>query len=179
MTNSITAIKPERLAQYAKDFNADRANLVAANAAVSSGVLEAATDYKGQRALPRDFSIELKQGSITNQRRSGRCWMFASLNTLRYELMHQWGLDDFEFSETYLFFWDAMEKSNTYLENVFATLDEPTDSPCRQVWSRAEERLPGIRQFQGLRRVQTIPQQQAAPVRRRPARTLRSRRHGR
>lgn len=54
--------------------------------------------------------------------------MFASLNTLRYELMHQWGLDDFEFSETYLFFWDAMEKSNTYLENVFATLDEPTDS---------------------------------------------------
>ena len=65
MTNSITAIKPERLAQYAKDFNADRANLVAANAAVSSGVLEAATDYKGQRALPRDFSIELKQGSIT------------------------------------------------------------------------------------------------------------------
>ena len=105
MTNSITAIKPERLAQYAKDFNADRANLVAANAAVSSGVLEAATDYKGQRALPRDFSIELKQGSITNQRRSGRCWMFASLNTLRYELMHQWGLDDFEFSETYLFFW--------------------------------------------------------------------------
>lgn len=42
--------------QYAKDFNADRANLVAANAAVSVGVLEAATDYKGQRSLPRDFS---------------------------------------------------------------------------------------------------------------------------
>lgn len=114
--------------QYAKDFNADRANLVAANAAVSAGVLEAATDYKGQRSLPRDFSIELKQGSITNQRRSGRCWMFASLNTLRYELMHKWGLDDFEFSETYLFFWDAMEKSNAYLENVLSTLDEPTDS---------------------------------------------------
>ena len=44
------------------------------NATVSVGVLEAATDYKGQRSLPRDFSIELKQGSITNQRRSGRCW---------------------------------------------------------------------------------------------------------
>ena len=36
--------------------------------------------------------------------------MFASLNTLRYELMHRWNLEDFEFSETYLFFWDAMEK---------------------------------------------------------------------
>lgn len=128
MANNNKAIKPELLTRYAKDFNADRANLVAANAAVSAGVLEAATDYKGQRSLPRDFSIELKQGSITNQRRSGRCWMFAALNTLRYELMHKWGLDDFEFSETYLFFWDAMEKSNTYLENVLATLDEPTDS---------------------------------------------------
>ena len=122
------ALDPRQLAQYSNDFNADRANLVAANAAVASGVLTAATDYKGARSLPRDFSIELKQGSITNQRRSGRCWMFAALNTLRYEVMHQWNLDDFEFSETYLFFWDAMEKSNTYLENVLATLDEPTDS---------------------------------------------------
>ena len=127
MTDS-KALDPRQLAQYSNDFNADRANLVAANAAVASGVLTAATDYKGARSLPRDFSIELKQGSITNQRRSGRCWMFAALNTLRYEVMHQWNLDDFEFSETYLFFWDAMEKSNTYLENVLATLDEPTDS---------------------------------------------------
>ena len=125
---SARAIKPELLRTYTEDFNKDRANLIAANAAVSAGVLKAATDYRGVRALPRDFSIELKQGSITNQERSGRCWMFASLNTLRYELMHRWNLEDFEFSETYLFFWDAMEKSNTYLENVLRTLDEATDS---------------------------------------------------
>lgn len=130
---SARAIKPELLSTYSDDFNADRANLVAANAAVSAGVLKAATDYRGVRALPRDFSIELKQGSITNQERSGRCWMFASLNTLRYELMHRWNLEDFEFSETYLFFWDAMEKSNTYLENVLRTLDEATDSRIFQV----------------------------------------------
>lgn len=122
------AIDASKVKQYSADFNADRANLVAANAATSAGVLQAATGYKGQRALPRDFSIELKQGSITNQRRSGRCWMFAALNTLRYELMHRWNLEDFEFSESYLFFWDAMEKSNAYLENVLATLDEPLDS---------------------------------------------------
>ena len=126
--SDIKALDPALLKQYSAGFNADRANLVAANAAVSSGVLAAATDYKGERVLQNDFSIELKQGSITNQRSSGRCWMFAALNTLRYELMHRWNLEDFEFSETYLFFWDAMEKSNTYLENVLATLDEPLDS---------------------------------------------------
>lgn len=125
---AVKAVDAERLREYSRAFNADRANLVAANAAVSSGVLKAATDYQGLRSLPRDFSVELKQGSITNQERSGRCWMFASLNMLRYELMHRWNLEDFEFSETYLFFWDAIEKSNMYLENVLATLDEPIDS---------------------------------------------------
>ena len=119
--SDVKALDPALLKQYSTDFNADRANLVAANAAVSSGVLAAATDYKGERVLQNDFSIELKQGSITNQRSSGRCWMFAALNTLRYELMHRWNLEDFEFSETYLFFWDAMEKSNTNLENVLST----------------------------------------------------------
>ena len=130
MTNptASVAMTAEMTRGYAESFNADRANLVAANASVSEGILKAATDYKGMRALPRDFSIELKQGSITNQRQSGRCWMFAGLNTLRYELMHRWNLEDFEFSETYLFFWDKFEKSNAYLENVLETLDEPTDS---------------------------------------------------
>ncbi|MBW3090370.1 C1 family peptidase [Bifidobacterium miconisargentati] len=128
-----SAVDIEQIRDYSRAFNADRANLVAANAAVSTGVLAAATDYQGLRALPRDFSVELKQGSITNQERSGRCWMFASLNTLRYELMHRWNLEDFEFSETYLFFWDAIEKSNTYLEHVLETLDEPTDSRIFEV----------------------------------------------
>ena len=122
------ALTAEQLREYSAAFNADRANLVAANAAVSNGILQAATSYRGVRELPRTFSVELKQGSITSQEHSGRCWMFASLNTLRYELMHKWNLDDFEFSESYLFFYDKLEKSNFYLENVLKTLDKTTDS---------------------------------------------------
>ena len=122
------ALDADLLKRYSQEFNADRANLVAANAAVSNGILQAATSYRGVRELPRTFSIELKQGSITNQEHSGRCWMFSSLNTLRYELIHKWDLEDFEFSESYLFFFDKLEKSNFYLENVLATLDEATDS---------------------------------------------------
>ena len=127
-TCDVRSVTPDRLHAYSEAFNADRANLVAADAAVSAGVLRAATSYRGVRELPREFSVELRQGSITNQKQSGRCWMFAGLNVLRYELMHRWNLEDFEFSETYLFFWDAIEKSNTYLEQVLDTLDEPTDS---------------------------------------------------
>lgn len=61
--SDVKALDPALLKQYSTDFNADRANLVAANAAVSSGVLAAATDYKGERVLQNDFSIELKQGA--------------------------------------------------------------------------------------------------------------------
>ena len=128
MAENVKAVTLEHVKNYSKHFNEQRANLLAANAAVTNGVLKAATSYQGKRALPREFSVELKQGSITNQKRSGRCWMFASLNTLRYELMHKWNLDDFEFSESYLFFWDKIEKANAYLENVLATLDEELDS---------------------------------------------------
>lgn len=128
MSENVKAVTLNDVREYSKHFNEQRANRVAANASVSSGVLKAATSYQGQRALPREFSIELKQGTITNQQHSGRCWMFASLNTLRYELMHKWNLEDFEFSESYLFFWDKIEKANAYLENVLATLDETLDS---------------------------------------------------
>ena len=128
MAENVKAVTLEHVKNYSKHFNEQRANLLAANAAVTNGVLKAATSYQGKRALPREFSIELKQGSITNQKRSGRCWMFASLNTLRYEVMHKWNLDDFEFSESYLFFWDKIEKANAYLENVLSTLDEDVNS---------------------------------------------------
>ena len=89
MSENVKAVTIDNVREYSKHFNEQRANRVAANASVASGVLKAATSYQGQRALPRNFSIELKQGSITNQQHSGRCWMFASLNTLRYELMHK------------------------------------------------------------------------------------------
>ena len=124
-TKAIQLSSPD---SYSADFRADRANRVAANAAVSMGVLKAATSYAGAREVPMDFNIELKQGSITNQEQSGRCWMFAGLNVLRFELMHKWNISDFEFSENYLLFWEKMEKANTYLEYVLDTLDETTDS---------------------------------------------------
>jgi bleomycin hydrolase len=116
------------LASYSQSFGAQRANTVAAAAATNTGVLKAATDYRGVRALPQDFSIELEQGSITAQKQSGRCWMFSGLNVLRYEMIHRWNLKDFEFSESFLFFYDKLEKSNYFLEGVLSHLDEPIDS---------------------------------------------------
>lgn len=58
------------------------------------------------------------RAKITNQKSSGRCWLFAALNVIRKEMLVKYSLKDFEFSQSYLFFWDKLERSNYVLESV-------------------------------------------------------------
>ncbi len=120
-------ISMEALELMSIDFHSDRANEVAASAAVNNGIMEAAADYTAARRLPMNFSVDLKTGKITNQKASGRCWIFSALNTFRYEIMKKYDLENFELSQNYLFFYDKLEKSNYFLESVLKTVDEPID----------------------------------------------------
>ena len=69
------------------------------------------------------FSHKVKTKGITNQKSSGRCWMFAGFNVMRPKVIEERGLDGFEFSTSYLQFWDKMEKSNLYLEDIIELRD--------------------------------------------------------
>lgn len=71
--------------------------------------------------------IPFEGAPITNQRSSGRCWLFASTNVFRVALMQKYGLDSFELSQAYLFFWDKLEKANYFLENIIDTAGEDLD----------------------------------------------------
>ncbi|HCT29352.1 MAG TPA: biotin transporter BioY [Bacteroidales bacterium] len=73
------------------------------------------------------FKYRIKTGNITDQKSSGRCWMFTSLNTFRNKVAEKLNMSTFEFSENYLYFWDIFEKSNLFLENVIATAQKPWD----------------------------------------------------
>nr|XP_019047762.1 hypothetical protein I302_04379 [Kwoniella bestiolae CBS 10118]OCF26692.1 hypothetical protein I302_04379 [Kwoniella bestiolae CBS 10118] len=64
-------------------------------------------------------------GPRVNQASSGRCWLFATTNVLRYSVIEQLKLGEFELSQNYLFFYDKLEKANYYLENILELLDEP------------------------------------------------------
>jgi len=79
----------------------------------------------------RNFEYRYKppiQPRVTNQYHSGRCWLFASLNALRYPMQLKFGLDSkFEFSAAYLFFFDKIERSNVFLEGVWNLRDKPLD----------------------------------------------------
>lgn len=76
------------------------------------------------------FSSEIEPMTITNQQKSGRCWIFAGMNVLRYHLRDTLHIKspEFELSQSYLMFWDKLEKGNYFLESVLATANEPKDS---------------------------------------------------
>lgn len=74
------------------------------------------------------FSIDLTKDKVANQKASGRCWMFAALNTFRHKLISDLNLDNFELSQAHTFFWDKYEKSNWFLEQVIATADQELGS---------------------------------------------------
>lgn len=73
------------------------------------------------------FSYRVKSKGITNQKSSGRCWLFSGLNVFRPAAIAKLGINEFEFSQNYNFFWDQFEKSNLFLENIIATSNKPLD----------------------------------------------------
>ncbi|WP_412988730.1 aminopeptidase C [Pediococcus siamensis] len=123
MSNSISQ---EQIARYAKHYNDQNKSKVLERAVTKNGILAASEGLRGGADFSPVFSIDLETGSVSNQRQSGRCWMFAALNTMRHHLSEEFKLKDFELSQNYTFFWDKFEKSNWFYENIIATADKPT-----------------------------------------------------
>ena len=74
------------------------------------------------------FSLDLTKDKVSDQKASGRCWMFAALNTFLHKMIAGFQLEDFELSQAHTFFWDKYEKSNSFLEQVIATADQELTS---------------------------------------------------
>ena len=74
--------------------------------------------------LDTKFNYEIKTHGITNQANSGRCWIFGGLNILREEIIKKCNLDNFELSESYISFYDKLEKFNYIVEKIIELLDK-------------------------------------------------------
>ena len=125
--DEMSSITPEDLAASREGFASERVNEVAKNAVTASGIRAAARRPEGVAVNALGFDLEVTQGDRCDQERSGRCWMFASLNTMRYRVIKKCNLKTFELSQAYPLFWDKLEKSNWFLQNILDTLDEPLD----------------------------------------------------
>lgn len=102
---------------------------IARRATTKNGIHNASFNQDIVNANVPTFSIDLNTGKVANQKQSGRCWMFAALNTMRHDIKDLLHLDsDFQLSQSYTFFWDKFEKANYFYENVLNTANDPLDS---------------------------------------------------
>ena len=73
------------------------------------------------------FSTRLDEWKVTNQKKSGRCWLFAALNMLRVPAMKKMNVKEFEFSQNWSMFWDKFERANWFLQHIIETADHDVD----------------------------------------------------
>jgi len=106
------------ISQYAKTFNADESNVARQNALANNSIRSLSIDRSTRTRQQHLFSDKIDVKGISNQKSSGRCWLFAGLNILRPIVIEKYNLDEFEFSQNYLFFYDKLEKSNLFLNHM-------------------------------------------------------------
>ncbi|HFD1595433.1 TPA: aminopeptidase C [Enterococcus faecium] len=122
------AITPDMTTKFNKQFQANIKQQALQRAVVKNGITASAENVSAQVENTPVFSIDLATGKVANQMQSGRCWMFAALNTFRHKMLNQFHLKEFELSQNYTFFWDKYEKANYFYENIIATGKEAIDS---------------------------------------------------
>lgn len=117
------SLTPDFLNDLREGYAMSREDRALHNAVTNNAIDSLALNRDAVRGEDGHFSHRIKREGVTDQKQSGRCWMFAGLNTLRPQVMREHRMESFEFSTAYLQFWDKMEKSNLYLESVIELRD--------------------------------------------------------
>ncbi len=115
------------LDQLKSSFKKDAYTKAMQNALSSTDITQLAWNRENVGTTDQFFTYRVDVSGITDQKKSGRCWMFSSLNLFRPMAMKRFNLAEFEFSENYLYFWDLMEKSNLFLNNIANSAILPID----------------------------------------------------
>jgi len=119
----MSEITEVQIKRYRKKFEEDKLAKIAQNAVTNVSLPNLTLNRELVNEITPTFSVKLDDWSVTNQKRSGRCWLFAALNLFRVGAMKKMNLKDFEFSQSHIHFWDKFERSNHLLESIITTSD--------------------------------------------------------
>ncbi len=125
------AISDDMLFKFKSQYENNSANKVRRNALNAAAIDKIAYNGEVRNHFDDHFSHKVETKGITDQKSSGRCWLFTSLNMLRSQAMAKHNLPKLTFSQNYNFFYDQLEKANLFLQSVIDTSDAPMDD--RQV----------------------------------------------
>ncbi len=124
----MSGIVSEKLIQsWSEDYASCRERQLAALALSKSSLNAVAFSQEKANAMHPRFSVEVKTMDVTDQKSSGRCWLFAATNVLREHIGRQLNIENFELSQSYLAFWDKFERCNYFLETMIDLADLPED----------------------------------------------------
>lgn len=131
MTATVSAqtggISSKMLGEIQKQNKMTPAENAIANAIAANSIDNLAQNRNNAAELDTYFSIETPKQTITDQKSSGRCWMFSGMNVLRANFAKRTDSLRVEFSQAYLFFYDQLEKANLFLQGVIDTGKKPID----------------------------------------------------
>jgi len=128
------ALTSEVLDEFRSAFDKNPKNQFSQNVVTKHDPLEACLRRKTLETTNHVYTHKTEEVKpVTNQKSSGRCWIFACLNAMRIPFIKNKSLDDFEFSQNYLFFWDKVERSNYFLHTI---ADSYRRSPKEDVGGR-------------------------------------------
>ena len=131
MTATVNAqmggISSKMLGEIQKQNKMTPAENALANAIAANSIDNLAQNRNNAAELDTYFSVETPKQSITDQKSSGRCWMFSGMNVLRANFAKRTDSLRVEFSQAYLFFYDQLEKANLFLQGVIDTGKKPID----------------------------------------------------
>ncbi|XP_056414982.1 bleomycin hydrolase [Hyla sarda] len=131
-----TGLTLEKTAAFRKKLKAEPRYVLAQNVATCGDPLEVCLQRQTVQDSVHVFqhTIPAEGKPVTNQKNSGRCWIFSCLNVIRLPFVKKFNLEEFEFSQSYLFFWDKVERCNYFLNAFVETAhqNEPIDGRLMQ-----------------------------------------------
>lgn len=120
-------IKKEHLDELLAEYEQDKACKIARHALSNQDIAVAAASKDTVSQMDFNFDINIKTMAVNNQKASGRCWIFAACNGIRELIGKKIGVGSFKLSQSYIAFYDKLEKLNYTLEALIETIDEDYD----------------------------------------------------
>lgn len=119
-------ISSEMLNKLKDSYQYNAQDRAVSNAIANNDIRKLAVNHDNATAFDAHFSHQVTSKAITDQKSSGRCWMFTGMNILRAKAIAKYNLPaDFQFSQCYTFFWDQLEKSNLFLQAILDHRTKP------------------------------------------------------
>ncbi|MBQ7604604.1 MAG: C1 family peptidase [Clostridia bacterium] len=120
-------ITREALSEWSENYRGSAERRIATLAVSKTDLNSVAYSASDAFSVANKFSVEIKTLPVTDQQASGRCWLFAATNLLREGIAAEHELENFQLSQSWLAFWDKLERANYFLEAIIETAALPVN----------------------------------------------------